>query len=255
VIGPIEPWMPRVTAQALPVDQRRSVYRCALFRSVILGFGIAFATPAIAEPEIGSRIDRAPGSVGAVESEDQATARRVMRRFSGCVARARRRWAETAVQLPIHGAEQNSYIARHLSGEDDCMGYSGAELRFQPALVVGGMAEELIETHYRSADLGPVAQLSDAELEARGLMPRNGNEDFAICVVRRDPVLVRELLRTTPATPREMDSARRLTPHLGHCLYQGQTMNFHPSALRTLLAPSLYRILASLVSAQGTSRR
>lgn len=215
-------------------------------RLIFLGSLVAAATlaaAASAEPGSGSRIDAAPGSAPYTESTDQATARRVMRAFAGCVARIRTPWAEGALALPFLSREQNDYVSRGIGGDDICMGHSPLALRFRVRSMVGGMAEELISIRYRSVSLDPVAQLTDAELESRGLAPRNTNEDFGLCVARRDPALVRQFLATGPTTPEERTGAGRLAPHLGACLYQGQTVDFRVPALRILLAPALFRAL------------
>ena len=225
-----------------------------MFRLLFLALSVAVATSATgasAEPPPGSRIDPAPGSLAPMETIDQAAARQAMRTFAGCVARARRRWAESALTLPFLSSEQNDYVRRGFGGFDDCMGYSGLELRFYPPSMVGGMAEELIATRYRSAGLDPIVQLTDESLESRGLVPRNVNEDFGLCVVRRDPALVREFLATRPAASEERTGAGRLAPHLGACLYQGQTLDFRLPALRALLAPALYRALTALAAPQA----
>jgi len=222
-----------------------------MFRLLFLVAPAALAvmgTTASGEPEIGSRIDRAPGAVQSVESEDQATARRVMRTFAGCVVRSRQRWAEGALELPLQSPEQNRYVQSGLGGIENCMGYSGLELRFRPPSIVGGMAEELIAMRYRSANIAAIAQMTDENLEALGLVARNGNEDFALCVVRRDPSAVREFLATRPASPPEREQVGRIVPHLGACLYQGQTLDLSVRALRILLAPSLYRALVTVTA-------
>jgi len=218
-------------------------------RLLFLAFcaSVALTAPAAAaQPRAGSRIDTAPGAVQSVESEDEATARRVMRGFSGCVARARTRWAEGALALPFNSREQGDYVRSAIGGSNDCLAAAGAELRFRPPAMVGGMAEQLIEIRYARIDLAPIARLEDSDIEARGLRSRNGYEGLALCIVRRDAAAVRALVMTQPAGEAERAALGRIVPHLGPCLDQGQTLTLDAQAIRALLAPTLYRTLAAL---------
>lgn len=209
------------------------------------------ASAAWAEPPPGSRIDSAPGSVEREDVHQQGAALRVMRRYATCLARSRPRWAEAMIALPFMSEDQAAAVQRDQGGEEDCMGYSGLELSFRAPVLIGGMAEYLIESRYRAAPLEPVSHLGDADVEARALTPRNGYEDLALCVVRRNPAAVRALLRTPPASAAERAGARDLAPDLGPCVPQGQTIAFDAGALRGLLAVSLYRALAAVASPAG----
>ncbi|HMG47385.1 MAG TPA: hypothetical protein VK614_08000 [Allosphingosinicella sp.] len=209
------------------------------------------ASAAPAEPPPGSRIDPAPGSVPRQDVGAQGAALRIMHRYSACVARSHQRWAEAMIALPFMSEEQANAVRRQQGGEEDCMGYSGLELSFRAPLLVGGMAEYLIESRYRAAPLAPVSQLADSDVEAGALAPRNGYEDLALCVVRRNPTAVRTLLRTPPASAAEQAAARGLAPDLGPCVPQGQTIAFGPPTLRGLLAVSFYKTLAAVTSLPG----
>jgi hypothetical protein len=77
-----------------------------------------------------------------------------------------------------------------------------------------------------------------------GLAPRNGSEDFAFCLARKDPVAVRALIDTVPASKKEAAEIGRLIPHLGSCVVQGSTLTLNKQTIRTLLAVGLYRILS-----------
>jgi hypothetical protein len=228
-------------------------------RLLFLGFvtaGALLASVADAQPPAspGSLHDPSPDSqlpYAVQRGESADAARRVMRIYAGCVARARRRWAEAALALPLFDTGQTDYVVQGIGREDACMGDSGLRLRFQAPALIGGMAEELIATRFSSARTDPISALTDADLERTGLAPRNGNELFALCVVRRAPALVRDFVLTQPLSAQERAAARQLAPNLGPCLDQGQSLPFAVPTLRALLAPVLYRSFATLAPSQG----
>lgn len=161
-----------------------------------------------AEPEIGSRIDHEPrGAVTPQERTDQATARRVMRTYAACLLGNRPRVAASLIAAPFGGEEQIAIALRRVRGVDDCMGRTGLAMRFPPESLVGGLAEAGLRARFATMDLAPVAALADADIARLGLTPRNGYEEIAICIARRDPQAVRTLVLTEPATPEERVAA------------------------------------------------
>lgn len=213
----------------------------------ILGaVGMLAAAAAVAEPEPGSRIDPTPGSVRPQNRTDAATGRRVLRTFAFCLARARPRVAEAALTAPYLSGEQGNIIRRSVGGVENCMGYSGLELGFQANALPGGLAEQALEGRLARAELGSVAQLTQADIERLGLVPRNGYEDLALCVVRRDPGAVKSFVTTEPATPAERAAFQSVLPNVGPCVNQGQGLRLDMPGLRAMVAVGLYRILTAL---------
>lgn len=224
--------------------------------ALILGLAaLAYSgPPALAQPETGSRIDRMPGAVGAVESEDAITARRVMRTYGQCVARNRVRLARALLALPLGDGEQLRTMRRSAAQVPACLGRGVARLQFHPSLLLGAMAEFYVIERMGSRDLRPIAALTDARLAAMGLAPRTGYEDVATCVAVRDPAGVMALIRSEPGTDQESVAFNRLVPHLGPCLPEGLTLTLSPGPVRAIVAVGLYRLLsATAESGLGTS--
>lgn len=213
--------------------------------------GVASPSFVSAEPEPGSRIDVAPGSVRNQDDTSDASARRVARTFAACVARNRPRLADDVLALPSSSPEQLRRVSRSIGGEDDCMGYSTLQLRSSPRSLAGGMAEYALQGRLANVSLEPVITLTDEQIELRGLRPRNAYEDLALCIVRRDPALVRSFVLTEPATPAEQAAFRGLIVHVGPCVTEGQNLTLNVPGLRSILAVGLYRVLEALQPTSG----
>ncbi|MEA3014783.1 MAG: hypothetical protein QOD42_3328 [Sphingomonadales bacterium] len=214
-------------------------------RACMLGL-IAPLAAAAAEPEIGSRLDAAPrGAVTPEEREDQATARRVMRTYAACLSRARPRTAAAVLAAPYGDEEQLAAVRRRVQGVDDCMG-RGMSMGFRPTTLAGALAEAGLRARFATADLAPAAALADEDIARLGLTPRNGYEELAACIARRDPQAVRALVLTEPATPEERVARRAIAPGIGPCVNQGQSLRVDMGGLRAMLAVALYRMLDAL---------
>ena len=158
------------------VDGTR-IFACYTGRALLIAGSLLWATaPGSAEPETGSRMDPALGSVRVPDRIKADDANRILHQFGRCVGRQRPKRAEA------------------------CMGSSGGELRFKPMLLTGGMAEELYLARYRAF---PVEQLGGAATPADGSAPRNGLEDIGECVVGRAPRQVRALFDVKPGSKEE----------------------------------------------------
>ena len=200
---------------------------------------------AIAEPETGSRIDTARGSVTTYDIEGEKAAVRVMNKFARCVANRNRARATELLAMPYLSPEQSKRIGAFFGGEDTCLGLGDRELRFKAPVVLGGLAEGLILKSYKKSDVLRFAGMTDEAMEAAGLAPRNVPEDFGQCVVRRDPGLAFDLIGSAPASPGEAAAVGKLTPHLGPCLIEGNTLNLTAMAVRSIIAVGLYRMLTA----------
>jgi hypothetical protein len=215
---------------------------------------VAPLAAAAAEPEIGSRIDARPrGAVTPEEREDQATARRVMLTYAACLLRARPRTAAAVLAAPYGDEEQMNAIRRRVQGFDDCMG-AGMRMAFRPTTLAGALAEAGLRARFATADLAPVAALADEDVARLGLTPRNGYEELAACIARRDPQAVRALVLTEPATPEERVARRAVTPDIAPCVSQGQSLQVDMVGLRAMLAAALYRMLDALSPAPAARR-
>jgi hypothetical protein len=227
---------------------RRTTMRRARFglRACMLALLAPLAATA-AQPEIGSRIDAGPrGAVTPQEREDQATARRVMRTYAACLLAARPRTAVAIVAAAYGSDEQAAIVRRRVQGVEDCMGRTGLSMRFPPETLAGALGEAGIRAHFTTADLAPVAALAEADVARLGLTPRNGYEEIAACIARRDPAAVRALVLTEPATPEERIARRPVVANVGACVNQGQSLSVDMGGLRAMVAVALYRLLDGL---------
>jgi hypothetical protein len=206
---------------------------------------LAASPSSVAQAQSGSRIDPTRNAVRHQDVGDPAAAQRVLHAYAACVVRERPAWAEAMIALPYRTPEQDSAVRRSQTGQQDCMGYSGLELRFSAHILVGAMAERLLETRYRSASLERASQPSEPEIAAGPLAPRNMLEDVAICVVRRNPVAIRTLLGTAAGTPAELAAAQGFAGDLEPCASNGQRVTFGVPSLRSLLAVALFRVLST----------
>jgi hypothetical protein len=213
---------------------------------VVFGAQLAFDAPAAAEPTTGSRLDRVPLSVKAPAKIDQNAAIRTLNGFSRCYARQNKLAARKILALPFAGSEQSDALAKDVGGVEECMGLNtGLTLKAPPPAMIGGMAEQLVLDDYAKADVSAFGSISDEQLDAAGLAPRNGNEDMALCLVRKDPAAARALIDSTPAGEEEAKQVQRFIPHLSECVPQGLTLTLNKSAIRAHTSVALYRLLSN----------
>lgn len=208
------------------------------------------ANSASAQPETGSRINRAPLAVTSAQAQGEDAAIVVMNQFARCVARQSPKAATDLLSLPYLSGQQSAAAYKLVGGEERCLGVGDRTLRFRPQLIVGGLAEQLVLDNYKRADVGRFRGMTDEALEASSGAPRNNAEDSAQCVVRRDPEAALDMIRSKPETREEAVLIKRLSPYLGPCLVSGTKMNLTKSAVRHSLAVGLYRMLSTTPQAE-----
>jgi hypothetical protein len=205
---------------------------------------VAQSGAASAKPETGTRFDRAPGAVPEIDPTKDGAAAKATNLFSRCIANQRQRAAVRLLDLPLGGKEQTAGIEDLIGGQEDCI-YGNLRLRFQPAAMIGGMAEGLIALRFKGADVAGLAAITDEQLDAAGVGPRTGAEDFATCIVRRDPAAAKALIDSEVWSDTEASQIQRLKPHLGGCLVAGSSLKLNAFAVRTHVAVGLYRLLSN----------
>lgn len=216
-------------------------------------FAVAHSGAAIAKPETGTRFDRAPGAVPELDPNKDGAAAKATNLFSRCIANQRQRAAERLLDMPLGGSAQTTGIAALIGGQEECI-YGNLKLRFQPGAMIGGMAEGVIALRYKNADVAGLAAITDEQLDAAGVAPRTGAEDFATCIVRRDPAGAKALIASEVSSAAEAAQVKRLVPHLGGCLVAGGSVKLNAFSVRTHVAVGLYRLLSNaskLVSASA----
>ncbi len=213
------------------------------FMALAAASTLALSTPALAAPEIGSRIDTARGSVESVDMQRQGEAIRALNQFARCFARKRPQTAATILALPYLSDEQAALVRKHVGGLDDCWATGDANLRLSPASMPGGIAEQLVFSRLTSAQVTSLPVLTEAQVKAAGIAPRNTAEDLAQCLALRDLATAHALINSKPTSPEETAAVKRIAPHLGPCVVAGQQLTLNKPSIRNIVAIGLYRLL------------
>ncbi|WP_337658427.1 hypothetical protein [Sphingorhabdus sp. Alg231-15] len=125
--------------------------------------------------------------------------------------------------------------------DSSCMLSKNIGLNTPSATVIGGMAEYFVLLQHGSEAMDTLGNMAEADWQNIFMRPRNGSETFGKCVVQADRMKVFGLINTVPDTQPESAAFKALTPLLGQCLAEGDTISFNKNALRANLAFSLYR--------------
>jgi hypothetical protein len=213
--------------------------------SIFLG-----ATSAVAAPETGTRFDQAPKAVKPGQVEADNAGRKVMNQFARCYADIKRADAISTLAIPYLSPEQGEAVRKNAGGLSDCLGPNDIRLSFNAPTMVAGMAEELVFALYPKPDLLAIGAMSEEAMFASSTKPRNPAEDFAQCVVRRDPTNAYALIQTAVASKAEAAAVKTLVPQLGQCLIAGQDIKLNNATVRAIAAVGLYRILSGVASAR-----
>ena len=180
-------------------------------------------------------------------SMDESQALRFMDDFARCLASHQSRRAAAILALPYGSDRQRSAAADLAEGEDQCLGpFSGTlELDFNAPSLAAGMAEYFVLNPDRLADE------RRRHPDAFAYVAPAGIESFGDCVVEQSSPGVEALVRTKVASGAEAAAADALAPQLAQCVSEGQTLSLNRTALRQLLAFSLYRRLAMVQPPAG----
>jgi hypothetical protein len=191
-----------------------------------------------------------PSDTGSAEVVREAEASRAMDQFARCLARQNRWRAEAALALPYLSKEQSLAAANLVKGSGACLGRGAVAFSFTPRALMGGLAERFILDRFKQSDLERVARFSETEVAAAGLVPRNAAEEFGLCVALRESKNIHALISTPPASDEEGSIIAQITPQLGPCLFEGETVSINREAVRSILSVGLYRALSVLAAAK-----
>jgi hypothetical protein len=171
---------------------------------------------------------------------NESRARKLASDFAHCAASRRPRQAAAALALPYGSEEQAKLIDGLASAEGDCWGsFAGSGLyTSDSSLLAAAMAEYFITNRGRIEDARRRAPQAFAAREAVGV------ETFGDCVVAQNPTGVEALVRTELESPAETAAENTLAPQLAACIAEGHSLTLDRSALRQVLAVSLYRHVA-----------
>ena len=203
---------------------------------------LAFVSVPLAAAEPPPEFDRPeahqPDRAQVTLDEDQA--RRFMDDFARCIAGRQPRKAAAVLALP-YASEQAGTAANQLAeSQMDCLGpFDGnLSLSLGSASLEAGMAE------YFLANPGKIEDLRRRDPGSFAYVQPAGIEAFGECVVAQNPAAVGTLVGTEVASDAEHAATDAIAPHLAACISEGQTLALDRTAVRQLLAVSLYKHVA-----------
>jgi hypothetical protein len=187
----------------------------------------------------------ATAAVPVEPSVDSAEQRQALRKLTACLAKARPRWARQTLAQPYLSDAQASVAAQALTGQDNCVAGSEAEVTFRTSSLVGSLAEHFVRSDLDKADFTRLkASLST-------LAPLNVTEDFALCVTARNPAAARDLAMSELGSEAEMAAAGQLAPYVKDCTNPGEDLTVDVQALRALVSTALYRGVTNVLAARN----
>lgn len=203
------------------------------------------AIAAIAQPEIGSRIDRSTeGMTGFHDPMVQNSARAGVNAIARCKAENNRFRAANTLDYEYLSKEQADsfrYIFKKVEYDDTCYVNKHLQFGYSTAPVVGAFAEFFLLRNYGQEDIAKLDSLTDADWQNENFQPRTGEELFGLCVVRSGREKIYDLISTVPDTRQENEAIQSVVPLLGPCVTEGLEVSFDKTSLRAMLAYGLYR--------------
>jgi len=158
--------------------------------------------------------------------------------FGTCVVERSPRGAREALALDYGSKEYQDQMRAVLKGTSYCLGANG-QMIASPVLYAGSMAEALLKSEYKSADL---SQLLAYDPTRQMIQARSSAETMALCTVLNAPQATSRLLSTEPTTKEETEAMKAIGPVLGECLKKNMKLTLNKPALRSLLALAAWRI-------------
>lgn len=168
-------------------------------------------------------------------SVDTAEQRQSMRRFMGCLAKARPNWAHQLLSQPYLSEAQSRAAGEAFSGNDTCLRQDKMEMTFRTSSIVSNLAEHFLQTNLANADLDRLTQSLNTQ------EPLNASEDFALCVASRAPTDARNIVLSDPGSSDELAAAGKLAPQVQPCARPGENLTVDVQGLRGLMSIALYR--------------
>jgi len=174
---------------------------------------------------------------------DTPEQRQSLRTLTSCLIQQRPRWARQTLAQPYLSQSQARIASYVLSGRDTCVTRPEVEVTFRTSSLVASLAEHYVRTEIGDVDL---ARLTNA---LNTVTPLNVSEDFALCVVSRNPVAARTLTLSAFGSTEETAAAQQLASGVPPCTNRGENLTVDLQALRALSATALYRAVSSLRTA------
>ncbi|HYG46715.1 MAG TPA: hypothetical protein VD846_02135 [Allosphingosinicella sp.] len=173
-------------------------------------------------------------------SPDSVRERIDLRKLSTCLAERRPDWARKTLALPYLSQAQMRSAMAGVSDSGSCM--RGLEIDLRYSGVVGSLAEHYLQSDLKRADARRLAAaLSKLE-------PLNTSEDFALCVVARNPAAARDLALSEPGSQAETEAVGRLESAVGPCTAADEKFTVDLQSLRALTSTALYRGVSTVLA-------
>jgi hypothetical protein len=171
---------------------------------------------------------------------DEDTARKFVSDFARCAASRRPKQAAAALALPYGSEEQAKLIDNLASVEANCWGALAGSGIFasDSSPIAAGMAEFFVANPGKIDDARRRVPQAFAAREAVGV------EAFGDCVVEQNPAAIEALVKTESASGAERAAEDAIAPQIAACIAEGHTLSLNRTALRQVLAVSLYRRIA-----------
>lgn len=177
-------------------------------------------------------------------------AARVIVSWGRCTARSQTRATRALLAMDFRTDAYWSELGKLARKAGQCL-YPGEVLRFRGSLLFAGA---LAEGLYERDDLSGAGLAARVEA-APAIAARDGTEVIGLCVARRDPIAVRAVLATRPASDDERAAMGALKTTLAGCVPAGLDVRFGRPALRSLVALGLYRLTARVAFASPERAR
>jgi hypothetical protein len=207
------------------------------------------ASPAMAEPPLGSRLGKDTRADPVKQERDAALGAHEMAR---CVVNRMR--GSVGQYLTSIDAKDSKRLSRKMSGELDCFSMSegndlvtGRMVMFPHDIYRGMLAEWMIRTDERRFTMiNPLPRKATYARPWYSVSGRDSSVDeMATCASESAPAETLALLKTLPYSDAEGAAFGAVAPHLGACLRAGVKVTGNRQSLRAALADALYQRVAN----------
>jgi hypothetical protein len=207
------------------------------------------ATPAFAEPPIGSRLGQRLDKNGVENERDSAQS---AHQLAGCILA--KKGSTGADLLHARSVDELKKLQARMNGEVDCFAIlpgndfvEGVRVSYPPEIMRGDLAEELLKRN--RAAVAKLASLPIQKGYSRSWFPFTGRpqsvDEMATCVAETNSPAVMALVDSEPFSDRENSAFANLIPVLGPCLVAGTKLEGKREPLRAALAEALYQRMAN----------
>ncbi len=223
--------------------------------AALAAVGVFSSTPVLADPPIGSRIDRSDrGLTGRHNPRHGDSPRPGINAYYRCIASLDRARAIATLREEYLSSAQVEALAEvgprsafAQDGREDCfsnLGGGGVRIQASRSSAVGAFAEFFIVRSFSAQEAELLKGLDREAWQSDELTPRNGSEMIGLCTAQAAGSAVYRLVETEPASEDEVAAIQAIVPYLGPCLTEGVEVSFDAASLRALLAHSLYKVLS-----------